>query len=77
MTDVSKNYDLVTGRDTHGELWYTQVPPAKAERGNFIRLVGGIFILTEGVEHMGRIPRGSRYGSAAEVLRSVWGGSGT
>ncbi len=74
MRDISKNYDLITGRDGQGQKWITQVPAGVAEPGMFVLLKGGRFIVIHSVEHMAPVPEETKWGCAMQVLAPAWGG---
>ena len=71
---MERNYDLCSGRDHRGKLWYTRLPAGVVKTGMFVRLMGGIFILIEGVEQGGRVPANANVCTAAQVLKGVWEG---
>lgn len=73
---MERNYDLCSGRDHRGKLWYTRLPAGIAKTGMFVRLVGGIFLLVERVESGGCAAGNVPVCTAVELLESVWGSKG-
>ena len=71
---MERNYDLCSGRDHRGKLWYTRLPAGIAKTGMFVRLVGGVFILVDRVEQAGQVPVYASYSTAVQILDSVWEG---
>lgn len=71
---MERKFDLCAGRDYRGQRWYTQLPAGVVKTGMFVRLLGGTFILVDGVEQRGRVPAGGTYSTAIQVLDSVWEG---
>ena len=71
---MNERYDLCSGRDARGRRWYTRLPAGVVRTGMFVRLMGGIFILIEGVEQGGRVPANANVCTAAQVLKGVWEG---
>lgn len=69
---MEKDWDLCSGRDHRGRLWFTRLPAGTAKTGMFVRLVGGIFLLVERVERMGKVSGNEPLCTAVELLEPVW-----
>lgn len=68
---MEKGYDLCSGRDGKGRVYYTALPAGVARTGIYVRLVGGVFIQVERIIRCGS-RRSPVLSAAAEVLERVW-----
>lgn len=69
---MEKNYDLCSGRDARGGVWLTRLPAGVARTGMYVRLIGGVFLRIDRVEHRGKVNGSSPVCAAAELLQPVW-----
>lgn len=65
------DYDLCSGWDNQGKVHHCMLPPGLVKRGMLLRLIRGVFVEVEEVEHRGGCREEPE--KVVQVLKPIYG----